>query len=189
MNQARKGANFELQICKLLSLWWSGGESDAIFCRSVTSGGFATTRRKAGKATKNAHGDITALDPAGLILLALFCFELKRGYTFCALDMIDKLPKAKATVLEKFWEQASTSSAESGAMFPAVIFKRNQKQTCIMVSIKTIQALYPYCGHFGHRCIEITHTGQDGLAILLLDDFLEHVSPEAVVQFIAEKRK
>lgn len=74
-----KGSQFERQICKQLSLWWTVGERDDIFWRSSQSGGRATQRMKFGKKTFGSYGDVAAVDPFGQPLLEYWTIELKRG--------------------------------------------------------------------------------------------------------------
>jgi hypothetical protein len=78
-----KGSQFERDIAKKLSLWWSENwpePSDAIFWRTSQSGGRATTRAKKGRKTDNQHGDLCATDPLGQPLINAFLIELKKGY-------------------------------------------------------------------------------------------------------------
>ncbi|MBM3120244.1 MAG: hypothetical protein FJ006_12010, partial [Chloroflexi bacterium] len=58
-----KGASFERDISRQLSLWWTHGERDDVFWRSSMSGGRATVRAKKGQKTAYQNGDITATDP------------------------------------------------------------------------------------------------------------------------------
>src|SRR3954464_11883516 len=93
-NRAGKGASFERDLCKRLSLWWTDGERDDVFWRTSQSGGRATSRTKKGKKTKNSYGDICAVDPIGQPLLDLITFEVKRGYNKDSFtDLLDK-PKS-----------------------------------------------------------------------------------------------
>lgn len=75
----QKGSNFEREICKKLSLWWTSGSRDDVFWRSQTSGGRATNRWKKGKRTYGSYGDIASVDPIGEPLLRYWTIELKRG--------------------------------------------------------------------------------------------------------------
>jgi hypothetical protein len=75
-----KGGNFENEICKLLSLAYSKGKRDDLFARTDGSGGKATRRRKKGKETANASGDIGIADVLGKPLIDSWCIECKTGY-------------------------------------------------------------------------------------------------------------
>lgn len=75
-----KGGEFEREICKRLSLWLTGGESDEGLWRSSNSGGRATGRRRRGERTTTHNGDIAATTARGAALLRRTCWELKTGY-------------------------------------------------------------------------------------------------------------
>src|SRR5271166_5739903 len=92
-----KGSQFERDICRKLSLWWTQDQSppnDAVFWRTSNSGGRATTRKKLGKKTKGQYGDITAIDPIGQPLIDFVTIEIKRGYNKASIiDLLDKQGK------------------------------------------------------------------------------------------------
>lgn len=73
----QKGGQFEREICKILSLWVSQGNSDDLFWRSAMSGGRATVRTKKGQKTTHGQGDISAVTPEGNILTDKFIVECK----------------------------------------------------------------------------------------------------------------
>lgn len=77
----KKGSEFEREISKRLSLWWSDGKRDDIFWRTSGSGARATTRRKKSQKTAYEYGDITFTDPDGKPFIDYFLVELKRGYS------------------------------------------------------------------------------------------------------------
>jgi len=127
-----KGSNFEREVCKLLSLWWTYGENDAVFWRSSQSGGRATTREKVGKSTKGQYGDIAVTDPIGQPLLDVVSIELKRGYNQASpLTILDKPPKGAEQTFEKFLEQASRDAERAGAPHWWLIHKRDRRETVI----------------------------------------------------------
>jgi hypothetical protein len=73
----QKGSGFEREICKMLSVWVSKGNSDNLFWRSAMSGGRATVRVKKGQETTHGQGDISAITPEGNKLTDLFIIECK----------------------------------------------------------------------------------------------------------------
>lgn len=85
----QKGGAFERMICKQLSLWWSGGASDGLFWRTACSGGRATVRTRKGMRTENQYGDITATSMEGAAFTKLVCCELKRGYKWNPLELLN----------------------------------------------------------------------------------------------------
>ena len=104
-----KGSNFEREICKKLSLWWTDGQNDDIFWRTASSGGRATQRSKKKQKTFGQYGDVQATDPIGQPLIDLCNIELKRGYsseTFANLIETHQNPKVKSCLYERFIKQA-----------------------------------------------------------------------------------
>lgn len=76
-----KGGDFEREVSRFLSLWWTEDARDDVFWRTSASGGRATSRAMAFKKTKYEHGDITFTDPVAKPMLDLLVIEAKRGYT------------------------------------------------------------------------------------------------------------
>src|SRR5262245_34921481 len=73
-----KGANWEREVCRLLSRWMTDGKDEGVFWRSSMSGGRATVHRRRGsRAADAACGDICALKPVGHRLLRHFFIECK----------------------------------------------------------------------------------------------------------------
>lgn len=73
-----KGNNFERQLCRQFSLWFSSGKHDDLFWRTSGSGSRATNRERLGQElTKYQHGDMTHVRPEGRPLLDFFSFEFK----------------------------------------------------------------------------------------------------------------
>lgn len=86
-----KGASFEREVAKWLSLWWSNGNHDDLVWRTAGSGGRATNRQRAGKATRNAYGDLAATSAEAQPLFDLITFELKVGYPRVSVcDLVDR---------------------------------------------------------------------------------------------------
>ncbi len=122
MPKAKKGSQFEREICKQLSLWWTNGERDDVFWRTSSSGGRATQRTKQNKSTFGQYGDVQATDPIGQRLIDIICIELKRGYpkaTFS--DWFDrksvnkKIQKVDKTNIVSFIVQAETQAYNADA--------------------------------------------------------------------------
>jgi hypothetical protein len=143
-----KGSIYEREICKLLSLWWSGGESDNIFWRTSQSGGRATQRAKKNDGKKQAHaGDITAIDSSGNSFVQLVTVEIKRGYKLSTVaDIIDapqarkkskgdspKLAKAKEQKFAEFVRQSKAAAKRAGTPFWALIHRRDRRMPYITI--------------------------------------------------------
>lgn len=76
-----KGSDYERELCKRLSLWWTNDRRDDIYWRTDGSGARATVRSKKKQKTANSYGDMSFLDPIGEPLINFALFEFKRGYS------------------------------------------------------------------------------------------------------------
>jgi hypothetical protein len=168
-----KGADFERDISRTLSLWWSHGERDDIFWRTSMSGGRATVRRKAGKATAYQAGDITATDPIGAPLIKATVIELKRGYgRYCVLDTLDSR-NVTTTVLGGFIAQVQEELKQAGIRNFLLICKRDGRSPFVL-----FPAPVNCAGLFTDEVPTIRYTtASNTYMIISLKDFLS-VSPE-----------
>ena len=176
-----KGGNFEREVAKLLSLWWTDGKREDVFYRSQASGGRFTSRRKTGKDTALQGGDITASDPIGEPLVKEWSIELKTGYgkktdtginRWDCLDFLDS--RQKSPVLEKMWEQCSRD-AELTNREPILIFRRNGRSPCIMLNCTYImEKLNPHFGRLEEDCIGI-YTKRFNCTIIPFQNFMEWI--------------
>lgn len=129
-----KGPQFERDVCRQLSLWWTGGERDDVFWRTHGSGARATTRHKAGKRTAGQYGDIAASDPVGAALVRCITFSLKRGYNRHTLhDLLDMPEKAAKQVWEKWVAEIRQTARDAGTPFWAIIAKRDRREPLIIL--------------------------------------------------------
>lgn len=138
-----KGSQFERDICRKLSLWWTDGARDDIFWRTSQSGGRATTRAKAGKAlqAKGAYGDIAAIDPVGEPLIAAVSIEVKRGYNrFSLQDLMDGTQAEEKYGLASFLDQARRDAAASNREW-LLIWKRDRRTALIFYTRAVLNKL------------------------------------------------
>lgn len=112
-----KGSAFEREMCKRLSLWWSGGESDQVFWRNS---GFLT---RSGTCVEHQYGDVHSIDPCGKWFVENVNVELKFYKDLRLLEVIDK-PDKKHHVLLEHWCQCR-DDAEGSKREPLLIAKRN----------------------------------------------------------------
>lgn len=131
VNGKQKGAGFEREVCKSLSLWITKGEKVDCFWRSAMSGGRATVAR----GTVRQAGDITAVAPEGHILSDKFFIECKN---YKDIDL-DCLVKGKG-ILIVFWQIAQKEAAKYNRI-PMLIFKRNHWPIMICTSCEGVYAL------------------------------------------------
>jgi hypothetical protein len=133
-----KGSQFERDICRQLSLWWTNGESDSVFWRTSNSGGRATVRSRKGLKTKNHYGDIMAVDPIGEPFLNFFTVELKRGYN--RHSIADLLDQDKPLYLQ--WiKKACKEVTEAGSKHWLLIVKRDRRETIVMMPLHAAETI------------------------------------------------
>lgn len=127
-----KGSSFEREVCKQLSLWWTGSKDDSCFWRTANSGGRATVRGRKGKKTQGHCGDICATGKVGSTLTKVFTFELKRGYNRASLSEIMDRPKhLKPSTYEQWIEQAEAAAERAGTPFWLIIHRRDKRECMV----------------------------------------------------------
>lgn len=126
--KAQKGSQFERDLCKRLSRWWSKGERDDLFWRTATSGGRATTRAKSGKKTVGQSGDIAATDKSAMKFTKLITVEAKRGYTEATIHGMLDAPAGKVQQpFAKFLEQVLHARTNEDTAYWWLITRRNTR--------------------------------------------------------------
>lgn len=131
-----KGGQFEREMCKFLSLWFSDGSRDDLFWRSSNSGGRATVRTRKGQSTANQYGDMQATDPAGQPLLDLCTVEMKRGYNKHTLhDMLDRPNRAAMQKWEEWVGQVLREQQEAGRPGWLLITRRDRREALIFMPL------------------------------------------------------
>ena len=130
-----KGSQFEREICRDLSRWWTQNEDrDDVFWRSSNSGGRATVRGRKGKRTHGQAGDIAATDPIGEPLLQLLTIEAKRGYsTQTIADLIDRPRKAAQQTWESWIQQAHEAHVLSDSFSWMIVAQRDRRERIILI--------------------------------------------------------
>jgi hypothetical protein len=124
----QKGAEFERDVCKKLSLWVSHGKREDLFWRSAMSGGRATVGRKKGKDHAKHAGDISATHPDGHALTDHWYVECK---SVADLKVDSWLLKEEGD-LAKFWRVA-IEQAEAHKLRPMMIVKQNRGEVLLIV--------------------------------------------------------
>lgn len=197
-----KGSNYEREICKQLSKWWLGTDTDElIFWRSHGSGGWAHTRRNKGGETAGQHGDIAAIDPRGQAFLDVFATEIKRGHNKATLmDLFDRPMRGSMAKVQqaydKWLEQTFTALNTGGSCTWMLIHRRDGRPAMVFISEMCytqlnfagafefgaprpfITAVVPYTASSKAQSIR-------AVVGMLLDDFLENVSPIHVKKLAA----
>jgi len=122
-----KGGQFERDLCREISRWWSYGLRDDIFWRDSS--------RRRGKSV-GQHGDLHATDPIGKPLLDFTTIEAKKGYNrFAVGDLLDRDADGLHE-WEKFRQQAERDQKRAGASHWILIWKRDRKKALIFFTPK-----------------------------------------------------
>lgn len=185
---ANKGSPFEREICKKLSVWWTGDpDCDVVFWRTSQSGGRVTYRKRKGKKkVAAAHcGDITAIDKDAEPFTKLITPELKRGYNKAGPhQLLTRNPKKPGKPLfEQFIKQAQTAAKYAKTEFWALIHKPDQGATVIYIPWVLKECLREICGCdwdlpiMDLHCERISGCRQHRIVGITLDAFLSGTSP------------
>jgi len=119
-----KGASFEREICRLLSLWVSHGKQEDLYWRSAMSGGRATVGKRRGVDLVAQAGDISSVHKAGHVLTTEFYFETKHVKEL----HLDNFMVKGTGQLATFWETAAQEAA-SYHKAPVIIARQNRFPT------------------------------------------------------------
>lgn len=182
-----KGQDFERLCCKQLSLWWTGDDNnDTVFWRTSNSGGRATTRARAGKKANLHCGDIGAIDPIGEPLLRVISWELKRGYGKATIhDLLDKPAKATEQIYEAWFAKAERDRQRSGALYWALVHKRDRHEPLIWLPMELMNALMTNDAmtedRVVHGCFSL---GKLDVCCTHLQTFLNGVSPSDILAIL-----
>jgi hypothetical protein len=184
--KSSKGGEFERQVCKYLSLWWSSGEFDDLFWRSSQSGGRATTRAKKNKRTVNHAGDISPTHSSGEGLTDYILFECKTGYK----DKVDALKyidsEGQSNLLHEWWRKASKECRKAFRIEPMLIIKRLGKKNMCVLRSSFLGELEALNGEFKHSVVTI----KAGLHILVCVNYIqlfEWAQPETIKLLLEKK--
>lgn len=180
-----KGSEFEREICRILSRWWTSGERDDVFWRSSQSGGRATQRAKVNLTTYGSYGDITALDPIGAPLLRLFTIELKRGDSHgFAGDLMDFTKDRSHHPFLKCLAQAIRSHGQAKSISWMLISKRDRRRALVHVESSIIKSLLGW--KKPSTPIALVSCPPYDFAMMGLEDFLVEVPPSKIIEKLNE---
>ena len=130
-----KGAQWERDVARTLSQWWSKKGDDDLFWRTHSSGARATVRSKRGKKTRGQYGDLCAVDSRGRTFTKAFVVSLKRGYKGITLqDLLDKLENPnREGEFESWIREAGDASISSDSIGWLLILKRDRRQPLLLM--------------------------------------------------------
>lgn len=115
-----KGAAFEREVCRKLSMWLSNGVHEDVLWRSAMSGGRSTVAFKKGKKLAQQAGDISCIHPCGQKFIDRFFVECK-AYK----DLhFEGLLTEKGSLVE-FWNEARKQAVKYEKL-PLLVARQNQ---------------------------------------------------------------
>jgi hypothetical protein len=192
-----KGGSFELEVAKKLSLWLTDNKRDDLVCRTDTSGGRATVRTKAKKETnKYLYGDLKHSDDLAKPLFDKWSIECKTGYAtksklkdgtnkivnWDVLDLLDS--KQKTPTLWQMWFQCTIDASLSKRQ-PILIFRRNLRSVCVVITLNYFLSLMKYFGYTKLSKIEVMipdmYEPNNKIIIMRFDDFLSWVNAKSII--------
>ena len=160
-----KGAQFERDCCRMLSLWVSNGEQEDCFWRSAMSGGRSTVAFAKGKRLTAQAGDITCTSPTGMPFAKRFLAECKFYRDLDFLAAIDRKGR-----FAKFWRTIS-NEAVAHNRHPMLFAKQNRTPLFICLGWQGMLFLgYPTA------LAAITFPGIDA-HLILADRFFKECKP------------
>lgn len=142
-----KGQDYERQICKQLSLWWSADwdvPDDNLCWRTANSGGRATVRRKAGKQDHRHCNDVAAIDERMAPFFRVVTVEVKRGYNrSTVIDLIDRPAKAKSKQPQygEWFAKLTVAVRQAGTPHWLLVHRRDRREALVFFSDELMDEL------------------------------------------------
>jgi len=185
-----KGAGFEREFCKELSLWWTEGRRNDIFWRTAGSGARATARFKKGQRTADSYGDVKAEHEIGKPLTNYCVFSLKRGYTgkkqnmklrwANILDIIDTPDRIKTKpAIVQWWDEIEWTLGKAFREHAFLVFKRDRKEKLISMAPSTFNYLERLNSYYNGPTVLVS-TKAVCIITMPLESFFNWCQPESL---------
>lgn len=131
----QKGASFEREVCKALSLWVSADTQEDVYWRSAMSGGRSTVAFKKGKRLAAQSGDISCIHSIGQTFANKFYVECKayRDLQF------QGLVTGKGHLI-KFWDETKKQCKQYDKL-PMMVVRQNMIKPMVCLSHEGLWAL------------------------------------------------
>lgn len=132
----QKGAQFERDVCVILSKWVTNDQLEDVFWRSAMSGGRATVAYKQyGKKLSSQVGDISCINVVGNRFINSFAPECK----FYAKIDYEGLLTGRGKLLE-FWEELN-EQARRYSKHPFLVCRQNRMQPHVCLDKSGLRTL------------------------------------------------
>lgn len=158
----QKGAQFERDICKLLSQWISRGRYDDVFWRSAMSGGRATI----GEAEAQA-GDISSIRPIGRWLTGWAYMECKY-YANLGMNSLFHFDLTGSNMIFSMWRESELQALEYRKRL-LMFAKQNRMPSFVLMRKEEVI-------RFGLEKHYAIHYNAENLFMVWLDKFLKHAA-------------
>ena len=132
MKVKQKGNNYEREISRKLSIWFSEEKYDDVFWRTSGSGSRSTVNLKNNKITHNEAGDLSYKRIEGKNFIDFFLVECKVGYSPTILDVVNGKSPSKNKLVNWF-NKAYRECTDNNRIEPLVIFKGDRKRDCVVI--------------------------------------------------------
>lgn len=160
----QKGAAYEREVCRDLSLWVSGGKQEDVFWRSAMSGGRSTIAAKKGKRLAAQAGDISCIHECGIPFASKFMIEVK----FYADLQITGLITGKGRLMG-FWHDAQAEATRC-LKLPLLVAKQNRMLALACLSSEGVE-------HLGIKHRALLFVPAHDLHIIPWHEFLANAKP------------
>lgn len=161
-----KGSEFERALCRELSLWLSGGESDDLLWRNKGQ----PNRRIKGKRRLEQFGDAHSIDGKSEWFIKRVNLEFKFVKELDLLEIVDRLDK-KGKLIFEHWRQCKRDALDSDRV-PLLIQKRNFGRPFVMCGTELVVKLLEPVAR-----VDLYDAESCAVSVFSLDDFTQ-ISPE-----------
>lgn len=178
----QKGAEFERQSGKLLSLWLTNNDRPDIFSRNVLSGGAFTVATKAGKLSSRMPGDLMAAHPLAFAFLSQYLVECKHLASLGLENyLFDRSGKGEMTKIVNLAEH----QAKYSQLSYMIIAKQNRRDALILVAGHVGKQMLEAHGRSGARTVitpnhHYLHKGR--ILVMRFTDMLSFVKPTSFLE-------
>ena len=184
-----KGEDFERNMCKYLSFWWTNGESDKVFWRNrirYTKGKqrgditgmvgdahrFSDKINLEIKKEEGSREKIQKIEKDGTIKQA----KRKKKNVWDVLYIIDS-KKFGNNILIKYWDQTFDDAINSNR-FPMLLFARDNHDPVICISAGFLSELLYMFGAYENNLIKVMLDDNVNLVCLNMHEFFKWITPD-----------
>jgi len=165
-----KGADFERDIAKFLTLWLTGQKKEYYFWRSPGSGSIATVTMT----NPGLNGDIIPLKNEAKFLLNNCVIECKNGYPRASIDK--HLKGNKNDQLLDFWAQVDNDATKTDK-YPILIYRKKGFNYWIGINSDFNTLFFKYLIDLKHIAIHWT-VSIDDMYIYDMNEFFNNITPD-----------